>query len=174
MLKSRHWLGAIAVAFFMHGALAYVFFYNAPPQSGALAEGVGGLEISITMIAAAQGAEAQTEVKETPQPIEEPEVVDKPIEPEPDPVVEEEVVDTPEPIDEPEPVEQIVETAPISIPKPRIKPVVNAPKKPAIQKKQPPKQIIAKPAPVKKHEPARPKQLANLSQGSTQNGKTGV
>jgi len=169
MLKSRHWLGAIAVAFFMHGALAYVFFYNASPQSGALAEGVGGLEISITMIAAAQGAEAQTEVKETPQQIEEPEVVDKPIEPEPDPVVEEEVVDTPEPIDEPEPVEQIVETAPISIPKPRIKPVVNAPKKPAIQKKQPPKQIVTKPAPVKKHEPARPKQLANLSQGSTQN-----
>ncbi len=167
MLKGRHWFGAIAVALFIHGALAYVFFYDALPRSGALAEGVGGLEISITMIAAAQGAEAQTEIKETPQPIEEPEVVEKPIEPEP--VIEEKVLDTPEPIDEPEPVEQIVEAAPINIPPPRIKPVLAAPKKPAIQKMQPPKQDVAKPAPVKTQEPARPKQLANLSQGSTQN-----
>lgn len=164
MLKGRHWFGAIAVAVFMHGALAYVFFYDAPSRSGALSEGVGGLQISITMIAAAQGAEAQTEVKETPQPVKKPEVVEKPIESEPEPeaVLEEAIVETPEP------VEQIVETAPISKPKPRVKPVVNAPEKPTLKKKVTQKPISPKPVPVKTQEPARPKQLANLSQGSTQ------
>ena len=169
MLKTYHWFGAVAFAFFIHATLAYVFFYDKKPVSGAMAEGVGGLEISISMIAAAQGAEAQTEVKETPQPVEEPEikepeVVEKPIEPEPAPIIEEEIVETPEP----EPVEQMAEITPVSEPKPRVKPVVNAPEKPTLKKKVTQKPISPKPAPVKTQEPARPKQLANLSQGSTQ------
>ncbi|WP_417793257.1 TonB family protein [Terasakiella pusilla] len=176
-MQSRfsHWVVAGAAALVVHGALGYALFYSPRPTQGARAEGVGGLEISISMVAAAVGSEAQEEVVAEepvtePEPIEEPSVEEQP-EPEPEPVQEPEP--EPEPVQEPEPdalplPEPEVKPEPVK-PKQKV-PEITPPKKPEVQKKTQPK-----PKPVVQKQPQPPKQVVekkkiegNKSQGATQ------
>jgi len=155
ILRLHHWGIAITGALLLHAGLAYAFFYAPNPEQGARAEGVGGLEVSISMVAAAAGASAQKEVL----PVDEPEL-------------EPEVIPEPEPVTKPTPVKK-VKVEPVVIPIQDPKPVITPPKKPIVTKKvQPkttPKKIakkIEKSKPVPK-EPPRKKQLGLQSLGAS-------
>ncbi len=161
ILRSRHWIIATSGALLFHAGLAYAFLYAPKPTQGAKAEGVGGLEISISMVASTVGAPAQKEVLPVEEPEPKPDVATEPIvEPEPEPVI------------EPEPVKK-VQVEPVVIPKSAPKPVITPPKKPVVKKKvQPkskPKQVVKKvkkSKPVLKEAPAK-KQLGLQSQGAS-------
>lgn len=147
-LKFNHWVIASIIASSIHIGFAYLFFMAPPVTQGAKAEGVGGLEISISMVAAAIGAEPQKKVEAVQDQIMTPEPVTKPVE------------------------AKEVKVDPVVIPINKIKPVIKAPKK-IVQKKKPPvktKKITKKEANlVKKIQKPQQQVIAKKSQGTVRN-----
>ncbi|TCK02674.1 energy transducer TonB [Marinobacterium mangrovicola] len=137
-LSGRHWVGALAVAVFLHaGVFAVVMAKDSEPE-GAQDLGENGIEIDLGMMGdVGDAAEAKEEA--APEPAEEV------VEPEPEP---EPVEPPPEPEPEPEP-EPVVEEAPPP-PPPKQEAVVEVKKEP---KPEPPK---PKPEPEPEPEPVEP------------------
>jgi periplasmic protein TonB len=96
-LKFRHWLATGIIALAIHAGTAYAVFMTPKITQGAKAKGVGGLEVNLSMIASAIGAESQKESEE----------IEKKVEPVPQ--VEERVEETTEPAPEIEPHKEVVE-----------------------------------------------------------------
>jgi len=149
-LRAHHWFAGLLLAVSFHAALGFALFYSPRPIEGARDKGAHGLEVSIQMVAAAVGAEAQEEVQKEPEP-----------EPEPEPVtqVPEVKEPDPEPIDETA-VETMVQPIPVQKVVQQRKPLIK-PKPPAL-----------KPKPIKKHvkeqtEPVRKKIVAVKSSGTS-------
>lgn len=165
-LRTHHWFGASIFALCLHITIAFAFFSSPRPSEGARDKGTNGLEVSIQMVAATVGAEAQKEIIKEPEP--EPEPEPKPeSEPEPKPVPEPEPEPEPEPIDDAA-VETVRQPEPKKIVKqvdePRIKP---APPQPKPKAKPTPKPI--KKVKKKKVEPPQKKIVALASQGASTN-----
>ncbi len=75
-IRAHHWMAAGLLAACLHGALAVGLLYRHEERQGARQAGVGGLEISISMVSAAAGTDGATGISDDagPRPA-------KPIEP---------------------------------------------------------------------------------------------
>ncbi|NVK18450.1 MAG: energy transducer TonB [Methylocystaceae bacterium] len=142
-LRAHHWVFACMLAFGLHIAMAFALFYSSAPNEGARDKGTHGLEVSIKMVAAAMGAEAQEEIIQEPK-LEPEQKVEEPKEPEP---IEKEAVET--------------------IVQPKPKKVVEQVRKPLIKPSPPQTKPEPNPKQVKKQtEPARQKTVAVDSTGT--------
>jgi len=112
----RGWLTALAVALFLHVAVAALAFWSPaePPRGQAQAPGTGGVEIALGPAGRAAGGpetvQAETPAEEAPMPETEPEPA-----PAPEPASEPERKPDPEPPPEPEP-DPIPVEAPVAAP----------------------------------------------------------
>jgi protein TonB len=149
-LRLHHYIGALLLAALLHLALGVWLFTSGKPTTGALASGVGGIEIDLGVAGGMAGLKTQTEDSEQDEEVSE-EVSEEIVEAaEVDDVEDTEIIEE-EPLDE-ESLE-VAEPEPIEEPKPEPEP---EPEETPVEPPTPPepeKVQETKPPPVAKRSP---------------------